>query len=423
MVRVRVAHLLRKYDPAEWGGTETAVLRLLSGLRANGIAASVHAPRLARDAGAKDPLREAGFPVRRFEAVVPVWGISDEERQQMVAVGGNLVSFELLGALWREPDLSVVHSHALGRLGGIGLAVARRRKLPFVVTVHGGVYDLPPAISRELNAPRTQGFEWGKLVGWALRSRQLLDEADAIFTCNPREAEKIRARHPRQLVRVQPHGIETAPYAVDRRAEARAAFPWLAGQRVILALGRIDPVKNPGWLIDRMPGLLERDPQLMLVLAGACTDRAYGQMLRRRVEELNLEQRVRFTGGLPAGDPRLIGLIQSARVMALPSVSETFGLVILEAWAAGTPILSSRTSGAVALIEPGVDGGLFDLERPRSFLEQLELALHNETWRAGTIAAGRRKVTEEYDASVAVGRVKQVYEQLIAERHALRHSA
>jgi starch synthase len=422
MVDMKVAHLLRKYDPAEWGGTETAVLRLLSGLRQHGVAASVHAPRLARETG-RDPLREAGFPVRRFDAVVPVWGISAQERQQMVAVGGNLVSFELLGTLWREPGLNVVHSHALGRLGGIGLTVARRRKIPFVVTIHGGVYDLPEKISRELNAPRTQGFEWGKLVGWAVRARQLLDEADAIFTCNPREADKIRERHPNQLVRVQPHGIDTAPYQVDRRAEARAAFPWLAGARPILVLGRIDPVKNPSWVVERMRNILEREPQATLVLAGACTDQAYGAMLQRKIEELDLEPHVRLTGGLPAGDPRLIGLIQSARVLVLPSVSETFGLVILEAWAAGTPVLASQTSGAMALIEPGLNGGLFDLARPRAFVEQLHHALGNETWRAGVIAAGRRKVQEEYDTRVVVGQVKQVYEQLIAERHPLRHSA
>lgn len=419
---MRVAHLLRKYDPAEWGGTETAVLRLLAGLHEQGVGASVHAPRLPREP-ADDPFARAGFPVKRFDAVVPVWGLSAAERRQMVAVGGNLVSFELLGALWREPALSVVHSHALGRLGGIGLAVARRRKLPFVVTIHGGCYDLPEAVHRDLNAPRTTGLEWGKLVGWAVRSRQLLDEADAIFTCNPREAEKIRERHPRQRVRVQPHGVEASRYRPDHRAAARAAFPWLDGAEVLLVLGRIDTVKNPGWVVERMPELLRREPRALLVLAGACTEQAYGENLQRRVRELGLEERVRFTGGLPAADPRLIGLMQCARAMVLPSVSETFGLVILEAWAAGTPILASRTSGAVALIEHDANGALFDLTRPLAFVETALTALHDDAWRARVTAAGRRKVAAEYDAAVIAAQVKQVYDELIGERHALRHPA
>lgn len=419
---MRVAHLLRKYDPAEWGGTETAVLRLLKGLADEGVASSVHAPRLP-DEPEHDPLREAGFRVRRFEAVVPIWGIPESEQRQLVAVGGNLVSFELLGTLWRESGLGVVHSHALGRLGAIGLTVARRRGLPFVVTVHGGCYDLPEGVRRTLHAPRVRGVEWGKVVGWATRARHMLDEADAIFTCNPAEAEKIRSHHPGRRVHVQPHGVEAARYRVDRRAEARAAFPWLEDARVLLVLGRIDAVKNPGWVVEQMPELLRREPRLLLVLAGACTDEAYGVTLRQRVRELGLESRVRFTGGLPAGDPRLIGLMQEARAMVLPSLSETFGLVILEAWAAGTPILASATSGARMLITTGINGALFDLGRPAPFVETALTALDDEAWRAGVIAAGRRKVAADYDTAVIARQVKQVYEELIAERHALRHPA
>lgn len=419
---MRVAHILRKYDPAEWGGTESAVLRLLGGLRQNGVESTVYAPRLARGVG-DDPFADAGFRVQRFEALVPVWGIAPEVRRQMIAVGGNLVSFELMGALWRERGIDLVHSHALGRLGGIGLTVARRRGLPFVTTIHGGVYDLPPRVRGEMKGAAARGWEWGKIFGLFVRSRQMLGEADAILTCNPREAELIRARHPRPRVQVQPHGVDASAYAVDHRAAARVAFPWTAGAEVILIVGRLDAVKNPGWLIERLPTIAERHPRAVLALAGACTEPGYEELLRRRVAELRLGERVRFLGGLPAGDARLIGLMQLARAMVLPSVSETFGLVILEAWAAGTPILASRTSGATALIASGEDGVLFDLERPAAFETAMHAVLTDEVWRATAIAAGRRKVAADYDTAAVAGRVKAIYEELIAERHPLRHSA
>lgn len=421
---MRVAHILRKYDPAEWGGTESAVLRLLAGLRRNGVESTVYAPRLARGVR-EDPFADAGFRVRRFEALVPVWGLSREARRQMVAVGGNLVSFELMRELWRERGIDLVHSHALGRLGGIGRAIARRRGLPFAATIHGGVYDLPPQVHRDLHGAPTRGWEWGKLLGLLVRSRQLLDDADAIFTCNPREAELIRAHHPgqRERVRVQPHGVDAAAYAVDHRAAARAAFPWTRDAQVVLIVGRLDAVKNPGWVIERLPQVLERQPRVVLALAGACTESGYQEALERRVAELRLGDRVRFLGGLPAGDARLIGLMQLARAMVLPSVSETFGLVILEAWAAGTPILASRTSGATALIAPGVDGVLFDLERPLAFNAALHTALVDDVWRTAVVAAGRRKVVAHYDTAAVAAQVKTIYEELIAERHPLRHSA
>ena len=61
--------------------------------------------------------------------------------------------------------------------------------------------------------------------------------------------------------------------------------------------------------------------------------------------------------------------------MVLPSQSETFGLVILEAWATGTMVLSSQTSGACTLVRSGQNGWLFDLDNPQTFHEPLDHAL------------------------------------------------
>jgi glycosyltransferase involved in cell wall biosynthesis len=416
---MRVAHLLRKYNPTEWGGTETAIQRLSEGLRQHRVDSVVYCPRLAHNGRAVDPLAAVGCTVKRFRACVPVWGLPPERRRQMIAVGGNLMSFHLIGSLWREPGISVIHSHALGRLGGIGLTVAQRRRIPFVVTVHGGVYDLPDEMKRSFNAPEAYGWEWGKLFGGLLRSRRVLVDADAIITCNPNEAAMIRLRHPDRRVVVQPHGVQAQVYQCDHRPAAREAFPWLAGRSVLLAVGRIDPIKNQGWLVDRMPELLQRHPRVLLVLAGACTDEEYGQALRRKIAQLGVEQNVILAGRLPPADPRLIGLMQEAQAVILPSLSETFGLILLEAWAAGTAVLASHTSGATALIEHGENGGLFELAKPETFYEAAEQILTNPGWRARSIDAGRRRVIADYDTVVLTGRIKQLYEQLIEEKHAV----
>jgi starch synthase len=419
---MKVAHLLRKYNPAEWGGTETALHRLCAGLRQNAVGSVVYCPRIP--AGSEsDPLTEAGCVVKRFHACVPIWGISSERKRQMVAVGGNLMSFDLIRALWREPGLAVIHSHTMGRIGAIGRMVARRRGLPFLFTIHGGVYDLPDSLKQSLNAPANLGWEWGKVCGLLLRTRRLLSEADAIITCNGNEAELIREHHPGQRVVVQPHGVSVQLYQNDQRAAARAAFPQVQGRRVLLAVGRIDAVKNQSWLVEQMPELIRRHPDLLLVLAGAITDRDYAEALVRRIDLLGLQRNVLLTGGLPPGDPRLIGLLQEARAVVLPSVSETFGLVILEAWAAGTAVISTRTSGATSLIEPGKTGFLFDLARPEEFHASV-----NELWSDSEMAVrltanGRKRVIADFDTRVLADQMKLLYENLIERKHALRYSA
>jgi glycosyltransferase involved in cell wall biosynthesis len=169
--------------------------------------------------------------------------------------------------------------------------------------------------------------------------------------------------------------------------------------------------------------VLQRHPRSVLVLAGACTDAAYGAALERRIEELGLAQSVVITGKLPPVDARLVGLLQLARVCVLQSISETFGLVILEAWAAGTPAISSRTSGPSALIEPNRTGWLFDLERPQSFHEVLDATLTNEAARERVIAAGRERVIAEYDTAVLAGRMRDLYRELYDEKYAFHTTA
>ncbi len=181
---------------------------------------------------------------------------------------------------------------------------------------------------------------------------------------------------------------------------------------MLLCAGRVDPIKNQAWLLDEASEILRIHPNAILVLAGACTDPPYGKQIERRIRELGLEKRVLLTGGLPPNDPRLIGLMQEARALLLPSVSETFGLVILEAWAAGTMVLSSRTSGASALIEHGHNGWLFDLEKPETFHDVIGRTLANPEAACEMVARGTSKVREQYSVNALAGRMKQLYEEL-----------
>jgi glycosyltransferase involved in cell wall biosynthesis len=421
---MRVAHLLRKYNPTEWGGTETAIQRLFEGLRKEKVASIVYCPELDGDlGGVHDPLRAAGCQVRRFSAFLPILGLSCRERREMISVGGNLMSFGLISSLWREREISVIHTHALGRIGAIGGAIARQRGLPLVVSIHGGVLDLPPNMRAAFFEPARKGWEWGRIFGWLLRSRDLLENADAIVTCNPREAELWRQKSPNSRVLVQPHAIPVDAYRKDQRAVALESFPQIKGRRMLLCVGRIDSVKNQAWLIRQMPAILKNHPEAILVLAGACTEEKYGEQMAKEIVDLGVKDRMLLTGGIPPGDPRLIGLLQQADVLLLPSVSETFGLVLLEGWSAGTAVISNRTSGATALIKDRENGWLFDLEKPETFHAALNEALQDDALRKRSAARGNELAATQYNSDVLARRMKNLYAQLIEEKNASRHFA
>ena len=416
---IRAVHVLRKLDPAEWSGTEVAIQRLFAGLRERGVTPVAYCPK-AKGHDAKDPLTESGFEVRRFKAFVPVLGLSRERKRQLVAVGGNLMSFDLIPSLWREREAGVVHAHTLGRLGGIALTFAKQKRLPFIVTIHGGVLDLPQSIKESFHTHLDRGWEWGKPLGFLFQAHRLFRDADAILTCNAREAALLQRQLPGKRVQVHPHGVPLELFQADCRAAARAAFPQIEDRQLLLSLGRIDPVKNQSWLIEQAPTLFAKHKNALLVLAGPCTDEPYERALRSRIAELGLEARILLTGGLPPGDPRLIGLLQSATALVLPSRSETFGLVILEAWAAGTLVLSANASGPAALVHHGHNGWLFDLEHPAGFHEALDWTLAHPQLAAQLVARGAR-LSREYSVDMLAGRMKALYECLIEEKHELRN--
>jgi alpha-maltose-1-phosphate synthase len=406
---LRTIHVLRKLDRAEWGGTETALERLFEGLRENDVEAVVYGPQPPHPTPPEPP------EVRRFHAVVPIWGLSPQRRRQLVSVGGNLMSFDLASLLWKERDAGIIHTHTLGRLGGIARLVAKLHRIPFVVSIHGGVLDLPQKVRQEFNTPVRDGWEWGRIFGWLLGSRLLFRDADCIITCNETEAALLRQSHPNKRIVVQPHGVPLALYQQNHRSLARAAFPQIIGRQMLLSVGRIDPIKNQAWLLDQAPTIFQKHPKALLVLAGPCTDEPYGELIRRKIQELGLQERVILTGGLPPNDPRLIGLMQESNALLLPSLSETFGLVILEAWAAGTVVVSSRASGPSALIRDGENGWLFCLDQSGQFHEAVDRVLTDPAL-ARSMANQGAAITQQYSLTGLASRLKKLYEELIREK-------
>ena len=419
---MRVAHILRKFDPLEWGGTESAIFQLTNDLTRAGVESVIHAPRHPKREGSVDPFALSESNVRRFGTLVPIVGISSKQKARLVAVGGNLISFDLMGSLWLDGKLGVIHSHAQGRLGSIARVVARARRMPFVLSIHGGAYDIPDEVREGLRRTAAGGWDWGKPLGFMLGSRQLIGRADAIITFNRNEADQIRERHPGRRVITESHGVPTALFARDCRGEAMDAFPRLKGRSVLLVLGRIDPTKNQDWLIAQAADLVRRRPEALLVFVGADTNREYADAIHARIDRQGLQDFVMMVGSLPFGDPRLIGLLQQAKAVVLPSKSETFGIVIVEAWAAGTPVVSSRTSGAAALITEGVNGLMFDLERPETFHAAVDRVLDHADQAKQWGEAGRAKAVAEFDTSNSANRMRRLYEDLIEEKNALRHT-
>lgn len=341
---MKVVHVLRRYHPRVWGGTESSVLSLIRGLRELGVESEVWAPIEKHvDSRDSDPFRDAGFYVQHFQGFLPNIGMPARKRASLMALGGNIVSLDLFPRLLARSDIDIVHSHALGRIGGTARRAAQFRRLPFALSIHGGFLDLPKKVAEEFRRAHQHGVDLGKAVGLLVGSRRVPQDADVVFSVNSIEAGKLKSEYPRTRV-VQ---VDNPVNFADSRPlpDDLSEHPF-DGEPYMIMVARVAPTKRQRFAVDLFASLFRDGLLRRFVIVGGASDPAYEAEVRTEVEKLGLKNEVIFEGALDPKSDRLAQLYRHAHLATLPSDAETFGIVLLEALGYGIPVVASATSGA-----------------------------------------------------------------------------
>lgn len=406
---MNIAQVARRFVRTEWGGTETVILESCKRLLALGHRTEVLASSALAD---REGETLDGVPVRRFPYVYPYWGLSAEARLRLDKKGGNLFSFRLARALRKIPDLDLIHLHTQKRLGGIGRHVARRRGIPYVVSLHGGVLDVPDAEARSWTEPTQGAVEWGKLLGWWVGSRRVLDDAAAVLCVGAEEQRRVQAQFPAKRVLHLPNGVAPERFARGDGPGFRRRHGVAADARVLLTVGRLDPQKNQRLLVEILPALLRAEPGVHLVLLGPPTSPAYAEELARTAKAAALEPRVTIIPGLPGDSAELADAYHAADLFVLPSIHEPFGIVVLEAWAAGLPVVASRVGGLASLVTDGETGVLVPPGDGEALTRACREALASPERRRDWAEAGRARVRGSYSWERIVDRLVGIYDEV-----------
>lgn len=409
---MNVVHVPRRFVRSHWGGTETVILQTCRQLVARG-----HATKIMTPAPLADTMRESidGVDVERFGYFYPWLGLDAEAKRHFDQKGGNLFSFGLMKALRREPKLDIVHLHTAKRLGGIVRHVARQRRIPYVVSLHGGFLDVPAEEAATWTRPAEGKWEWGKVLGLWVGSRRVFDDAAAILCVGAEEQRRTGAAWPHKKVLHLPNGVDPDRFASGDGAAFRAKHGIPQDACVVFVAGRIDPQKNQELAARILAGLRERVPGAHLLLVGHVTNDDYRRQVETTVRSLSLEGHVTLVPGIAASDPDLANAFHAADAFLLSSIHEPFGIVILEAWAAGLPVVASRVGGVPSFVEDGVDGILVDSGDAAGAIAALDGVLGNRE-RAKSIAdAGCRKAREQYSWARITDRLVTIYEEAVRE--------
>ena len=415
---MRLIQVPRRFVRSDWGGTETTILEISKCLQALGHHTEIFCPRAL---STQDHELIDGVSVTRFDYFYPYVGLSPAARLQMDKKGGNLFSFPLMRALGRFPGLDLIHLHTGKRLGAMARTVAARRKLPYVISLHGGVFDVPTGEAQTWTAPASGAFEWGKALGWFFGARRVLDDAAAIICVGQKEQQEAQRHYPKKRVVYLPNGVDARRFASGDGKGFRARQGIPEGAFVVLVVGRIDPQKNQLLAAQLVAELRRGDGKgdsaacVYLVLVGHVTNAEYDPSLMREIGELGLNDCVKVIRGLDTRDPELINAFHAADLFLLPSVHEPFGIVILEAWAAGLPVAASRVGGVPSFVIDGENGRLFssgDLHELTGVVKDL---IARPEHRRQLAEAGRKKACEEFGWDRITEHLVRVYEEAIRE--------
>jgi glycosyltransferase involved in cell wall biosynthesis len=210
---------------------------------------------------------------------------------------------------------------------------------------------------------------------------------------------------PHQKIHVVPNGVGYRnfdgyinPEEVKRRLGIAPLDP------VIFAAGRATHQKGLDMLVEAVPMVLGYFPAAKFVIAGSG-----GEMndLARRASELGVAHAIRFRGSMPRGEYR--DVMRATDIVALPSRNEPFGIVALEGWAAGKPVVATTAGGPVEFVWHDVNGFLVDAN-PGGLAHGIGSLLADHDHCRALGRNGRVAVEKKYNWDVVAGYTQGVYE-------------
>ena len=250
---------------------------------------------------------------------------------------------------------------------------------------------------------------------WRIRAEEeIIGCADAICVSCVEEEDQFRRLYgnPRGRVEIVAPGVERAFFAPGDRRGARTALGLPHEAPVLLFVGRIQPLKSPDVAV-RALAALGRPDALLLVVGGASGADGDGaeRALRELVADLGLEGQVRFVP--PQPHHILSTYYRAADAVVVPSRSESFGLVALEASSCGVPVVAAGVGGLLSLVDHGETGYLVSGRDPHAFAHYVrEIVDHPAHATALGVRAAVRAT--RYTWSFAAARLRRLYVDLTA---------
>jgi len=299
----------------------------------------------------------------------------------------GMFSAKKIGRFIEKERIDLVHAHVARDYLAASIAVRTVKKARFLLTRHV-VFPLKP------------------FHRFALRN------VDAAIGVSPPVREQLEKIFPPDKVHVIPNGIAIAEGEIDRSRlanEFRELHNIPSDAPLIVTLGELKLLKGQRDLVLAANEVKKRFPNCYFVIAGKdnSIDKRFRRELRRLVRVLGHEESFVWLDWLDDVSP----LLAAADIFVSPSHSESFGLAILDAMAAGRPIVASATDGAKGLIID--ENALVPIKDPIALAEKICWFLENESDRLKLGETLRISAREKYGLDLMINATEDLYKKIV----------
>ena len=294
-----------------------------------------------------------------------------------------------------------VHTH-YWLSGWVGSRFSHSLRIPHIVTFHTLAEAKRQATTEEPDVSARFSTE-----------KEVANDADHVVCFTEHEAGILVRSYgvPRNSITIIPCGVDTEMFSQGDKMEARSRLG-VSDRHVILFVGRIEPIKALGTLIQAIELIEDKNSLKVLVVGGDSIGPEF-QRMELMCKSLGIDNNVSFVGSVPQME--LAIYYNAADVLVVPSKYESFGLVALEAMSTGTPVIASRVGGLATIVDDNKTGYLIPWQCPEPFARKLEILLANQSLLE---AMGREayRSAKEYSWSNVGRRLASLYSAAVLQR-------
>lgn len=346
----------------------------------------------------------AGLTVRHLQAG-PFQGLRKEDLpSQLCALSAGVLRVE---AAKPEGWFDLVHSH-YWLSGQVGWLATDRWQVPLVHSMH----TMAKVKNRDLGPGDTPEPDY-RIIG----EQQIVDVADALIANTDTEANELidlYSADPQRVHVVHP-GVDLHTFSPGDQFEARRSLGLPTEGPLLVFVGRLQPLKAPDVLLEAA-ALMRHNAHVVICGGPSGNGDTMPESLRGIAERSGRGSRTTFLPPKPREE--LAELFRAATIAVVPSRSESFGLVAVEAQACGTPVVAADVGGLRTAIDDGVSGLLVQGHDPSVWAGCLDDLLDSPV-RIERLASHARKQAERFSWDHTTSHLLGVYRDAISERRRL----